>query len=485
MNRGKRYQGILVMMTVLFIAGLGYCAMLLTKSDNSGPQIGTGKVVNSPNYNRSFAGIVKEIDEENQTISLLGTDNAVQMNFKYNGGTDVKDQYGKIISMKAISIGEIVEFSYDSRSNKLLSLSIDKNAWTYENVKKMKMDQEKRVIQLGSSRYGFKESLLYVSNNQIVSLSDLSSKDQFTVKGIGEIVYSIIVTRGHGMIRFTNINSFVGGTVYIGASTYKNVKKEPFNIIVREGTYKIVMQNGELVGTKNVTIERNQELTVDMSEFKIAKSRIGNVTFQINPYGADVYINGKAIDYSDPVKLNFGNHTLIVKMSGYKTFSGVLTVGQSEQEIQVNLVPDSSNKESSGGDDVTSNDKDNTDSDDIVLDWDSDKTNNASNNTTVSQSPSGSKSPLSSTQPVSSSPKEDTTGNKVDMLHKITVSSPEGAEVYMDDAYKGMAPVSFSKALGTHTITLKKDGYTTKTYTIHVEDNNENVFYTFEALVKK
>ena len=243
------------------------------------------------------------------------------------------------------------------------------------------------------------------------------------------------------------------------------------------------MQNGELIGTKNVTVERDQEVTVDMSEFKISKARIGKVSFKINPYGADLYINGKATDYSKPITLNYGNHTLIVKLAGYKTFSGVLTVGQSEQEIEVNLVPKSSDEESTGGDDV-SDSKDDVDKDDIVLDWDSDKTDD---NPTSSKAPDASSKPLQSTEPESSPTpsKAPAAGSGIDTLHKITISSPENVEVYIDDAYKGISPVSFTKVLGTHTVTLKKEGYTTKTYTIHVEDNNENAFYTFSDLVKK
>lgn len=483
MNRGKQYQAVIVMVVVLFVSGLIYCGVQIGKSNGSRTKAGNQQATGSPDFKRSFTGVVKGIDEENQTISLLGTDNAVQMNFRYNGGTDIKDQYGKVISMKVISLGEIVEFTYDSKTNKLLSLNIDKNAWTYENVKKMKMDAERGVIQLGNSRYGFTQNLLYVGDNEIINLSDLSSKDQLTIKGIGDTVYSIIVTKGHGMLRFTNIHDFIGGTVYVGASTYKTVKGEPFNLIIREGTYKIVMQNGELIGTKNVTVERDQEVTVDMSEFKISKARIGKVSFKINPYGADLYINGKATDYSKPITLNYGNHTLIVKLAGYKTFSGVLTVGQSEQEIEVNLVPKSSDEESTGGDDV-SDSNDDVDKDDIVLDWDSDKTDD---NPTSSKEPDASSKPLQSTEPESSPTpsKAPAAGSGIDTLHKITISSPENVEVYIDDAYKGISPVSFTKVLGTHTVTLKKEGYTTKTYTIHVEDNNENAFYTFSDLVKK
>lgn len=480
MSRDKRYQAVSVLVILLFLAGIAYCGVLVVRNNSGKAHTGTQTPTSSPNFNRSFVGVVKTLDDENQTISIISTENAALMNFRYNGGTDVKNQYGKIVSMKAIKLGEIVDFTYDSKTNKLLSLNIDKDAWTYENVKKMKMDNTKRVIQLGNSRYGYTEGIVYVGDNEIIQLSDISSKDQLTVKGIGDTVYSITVTKGHGIIRFTNIDDFVGGTVYVGASTYKKVKSEPMNLIIREGSYKIVMQNGALIGTKEVKVERDKEITVDMSEFKITKARIGEVTFSVSPYGADVYIDGEAIDYSSPVSLSYGNHTILVSLSGYKSFSGILTVGQSKQEIEVNLVPDTSEDESSGGDDVTTDDNNNNDSNDIVLDWDSDKTGDSnSNSPTASTAPSPSASASPSATPSSS------VGSSIDTLHRITISAPENVEVYVDDAYKGMSPVSFTKMLGSHVVTLKKNGYTTKTYTIHVEDNNENAFYTFADLVKE
>lgn len=481
-NKGKRYQGLAILVIILFAAGLIYCGVLVSRSYSNGLSSGnTGETV-SPDATRSFVGVVKALDLENQTISILGVDNPVVTNFSYNGGTDVRSQYDKVISMKKITLGEIVNFTYNAKTNKLLSLQIYKEAWTYENVKKMKMDRGSKIIQLGTSRYGFTDSILYVGDNKIIDVTELSAKDQLMVKGVGDMVYSIIVTKGHGTIRFTGFEDFVGGTVYIGASTYQRVE-DTMNIVMRQGTYKVTMQNGELVGTKEVTVERDSEVTVDMSEFKIEKAKIGEVTFTISPYGADLYVNGSATDYSNPVTLNYGEHTIAVSLPGYKSFSGILTVGQSEQEIQVNLVPDTSKDESSGSDNI---DKDTSDDDlgDIVLDWDSDSTDDLKSSASPSPAPSSTSSATAAT-PSPSPSASSSSNNGIDGAHKITISAPEDVEVYIDDAYKGMTPISFTKVLGSHVVTLKKSGYTTKSYTIHVENDNENVFYTFADLVKE
>ncbi len=74
-----------------------------------------------------------------------------------------------------------------------------------------------------------------------------------------------------------------------------------------------------------------------------------------------------------------------------------------------------------------------------------------------------------------------------DMIPGCTVSfdAPEGAEAYLDGNYLGIMPVSFAKCAGQHMVTLKKDGYETRSYTIQIDREKTNVSYTFPDLVKE
>ncbi len=72
-----------------------------------------------------------------------------------------------------------------------------------------------------------------------------------------------------------------------------------------------------------------------------------------------------------------------------------------------------------------------------------------------------------------------------DKEHKITVSAPNGAAVYIDGAYKGVAPCSFTKMIGNVTITLAKEGYETKSYSIQLSDDSQDVTWSFPDLEKK
>ena len=68
--------------------------------------------------------------------------------------------------------------------------------------------------------------------------------------------------------------------------------------------------------------------------------------------------------------------------------------------------------------------------------------------------------------------------------NKMTILTPEGVGVYVDGDYAGESPVSVTKVVGVHTITLYKSGYFIKTYSITAVDNGEDMKLNYPALTK-
>ena len=48
----------------------------------------------------------------------------------------------------------------------------------------------------------------------------------------------------------------------------------------------------------------------------------------------------------------------------------------------------------------------------------------------------------------------------------------------------GISPVTYDKTAGTHTISLRKSGYQTKSYQIEVTDDDRDLVYSFPDLEK-
>ena len=66
--------------------------------------------------------------------------------------------------------------------------------------------------------------------------------------------------------------------------------------------------------------------------------------------------------------------------------------------------------------------------------------------------------------------------------YKVHLDAPEGVEAYLDGNYVGIVPCSFKKVSGAHVLTLRKTGYTTRSYTIQVDDEEKDISFSFAEL---
>ena len=140
---------------------------------------------------------------------------------------------------------------------------------------------------------------------------------------------------------------------------------------------------------------------------------------------------------------------MMAKAEGYQTVTQYIKVGQENATIQVTLEKQGTKEET-----VSSND-----------------TGNISTNTTVSANTT-----VPSNTTVSSNTTASTSG------YKVTIDAPTGVEVYIDGNYVGISPISFKKVEGVHVVTLRKTGYSTRSYTINVDSEKKDASFSFSDL---
>ena len=108
-------------------------------------------------------------------------------------------------------------------------------------------------------------------------------------------------------------------------------------ITVREGNYNLTVENGEYSGTKNITVYRNQETIVSLGDLGPEEIEYGHISFEITPFGADLFIDGEITPYASPIKLAYGEHNIEVSLGGYLTYRGYFKVDKSHKKIQIIL----------------------------------------------------------------------------------------------------------------------------------------------------
>lgn len=412
-----------------------------------------GETTKAENSHPLHFGVVVNLNQEEKTITVLDIQTNGEETFLYSGGTDVRDKYNQVISMSQINLGEIVEAYYENKTNKLDRLLISANAWENRKVSNLIINRNNSSMKIGSETFRY-NNLVIVSGDELIELIELSDKDELIVKGYNGYIHSIIVSKGHGYISLEHEDYFIDGIVSVGNDIALPIKEDML-IIATEGTYNLQVTKNGIGGTKKVVVKRDEETIVDIGDLKGEAVLIGSLSFEIEPTDASLNINGKIYDYRELVELPFGVYKMMVKAEGYISFIGDLVVNETFSKRSIHLAKEESQK--TGIDSEVSQEG-------------------------VGQEPEESSATqengvqITEVEPM-------TMPDLPNLLSKIKIEEPRGAEVYFNGVYKGIVPVSFSKEKGTHNIILKKAGYETKTYTVEIPEGSDDVQLNFPGMV--
>ena len=418
--------------------------------------------------------------ERQQEVRLMSVDNGRTYTVSINNLTAFEDNYGRVSVPELFEAGMIVDADISVHSRMLKALRQDPGAYVKRDVTGFDININRGIFRLDDgTNLRITDKTAIIKNDKLVRLSDISDDDVLLLRGIDPELYSISIMSGYGHLRIKGAEYFDGGWVQI-AGTYKPVSKDML-IDVPEGEYDMVVSYNGRGGTKHVVIRRGQETTVDVSDLKGDLIKTGEIIFTIRPVEADpvVKIDGKKVDHLEPVTLEYGVYQLEVSAEGYLTIKEHIAVGSDVANIEIELTAGEEKKTT-----ASSNKTASVNSLPTTLSGNSSGGNTSGSGTAGAGSTSSSGSTTSSSSSGSSS-SQTGTGSSIVQGSRIYIDAPETAEVYFDGIYKGIVPCSFIKESGTHVITLRKDGYETRTFTVTIDTSTENETYSFSALQEK
>lgn len=400
-----------------------------------------------------FTGVVKSVDTVNQSVTFYNTFSEEEATFLYSGATGITSKNGREMAMTEVLAGEVYDVCTGQDGSRLASMQESSDVIELEDVTISVNSNEKRLTVDGVN-YAYSDQLVVLSDGSAIDPMEITSNDLVTFRGVKGQAYSVIVTCGHGYVRPTHYADFVGGTVTVEGEAILPVS-EGMLLTVPEGTQKLSMINGDLTGTASVEVRRGEVTELNMSRFQTQVPNTARVTFKIEPEGAELYVNGGLVDYGKAVRLKYGKHSIKVVLEGYSEYSGIVDIQDPSPTVKINLA-----EETAAVDEETS--KGDTSDDDSAK---TDTSVSADEKTTESAA--------------------EVSELTYDKEHKITVSAPEGAVVYINGTYKGEVPCDFTKVLGSVTLTLSRDGYETKSYTIEIPDDSQDISWSFPDLNKE
>lgn len=401
-------------------------------------------------YDSADTAIVVAKQENQNKITFLNLKKKKNYTLNYDGITCFMDKYGSQISVSQLQEGEMVDIQFLKGEKLLTSLTISDKIWTLNDITKFELDLSAGRMKIMDEYYTLDETTVVLSDGKLMEFLDIHAQDVLQIKGEDHKIHSIIIQKGHGYLRLENAEYFYGGWIEVGQKVIQKIE-DGMLLTVPEGDYEVYISHNGIEGTKQVSIKRNEETKLDVSDLKKEDLiKYGNLIITTEPSSAEVYIDGKQVDISRIIKVSYGIHQLMAKAEGYDTIIQYIRVKDSSVNIAISLDEETVHTVS---DNSVNKDSDTTEN----------KNSSLENNT------------------VSDNNVSDTAGTTG---YKVTIEAPVGAEVYVDGNYVGIIPASFAKKPGTHDVTIRKSGYKTRSYTVDVDDENKDINYSFSELTK-
>lgn len=430
LKRTGRRLTVLMLAGIMLTAGVG-CGL----GKSSGSTITPGSsilpapkkpVTEAPTKNAdeiAITGVLTDVDTGNLKMRFIDIGTGTEYEVPYTGGTDIQSKYGTIIAASNMKLGEIYDITCD-KSGRAQNIHGNASAWERSGITGLSFDESTKKITIGAATLSYDSSAVILSNSDRISIAQLVSQDEVTLRGIDNTVYSVNVDKGHGYITFTGIDSFVGGYVSLGRQQLLGVT-DGMLATAQEGTFTVELQLGSLMAAKTITVARDEQISVDFSEYATVATKSGAVNFKVTPENAIMEIDGAEVDYSKPVPLKYGTHKLVLKVNHYEEYTETFTVDSPYQTKVIDMVSSGSTKASTkaGTTDLTNG-------------------------------------------------------------YTVNVTAPEGAALYVDSVYIGVIPCTFNKTAGNKTITLTRTGFSTVSYTIAIANASGNLTYAFPEMEK-
>lgn len=382
--------------------------------------------------------IIVSVSEGKKEIKFYNLVKGRTYTLTYDGTTGMKNRFGDEIVPGQLTEGDMVRVTFIKDEKRIKSIQLLETVDTYQDIDVFEINKAARIMEFKGEQYNLHENCLVLSRGKSIQLEEIHATDYLKIVAADHKVYGITVEKGHGYVRLSGHDAFVGGWIEVGQAVITEVSEEML-LVVPEGTYTLYISHDGVAGSKEVVVSRGEETLVDVSDLQTEKiKKTGKIIFTITPTEAELYVDGELTDYSSEVELDYGIHQIKIKADGYHTLKQYIKVGEPTATLNIKL------EETEAGEEDKEDEEEETD--------------------------------------------ESVSGNSVSGItsasdYRVYIDAPTGAELYLDGNYVGVVPTNFAKKEGTYVISLRKDGYQTRSYTLQLDDAQKDVSYSFSDLI--
>lgn len=285
--------------------------------------------------------LITDNNMQDECIILEQIASGKQYMYYYSVTTQFLDKYGNRATVSEFEPGRVITVGKKDVRGRLMQAQLSDAVWEYPDVTRYSVDEARGVFTIADTNYSYDADVFVHSDGNRLRLSDLTQLDTLRIVGVGKKILSVSVTTGHGELQLANTEIFEGSFIQIGNKIFSEITSN-MKMELPEGTYTVAVANNGYGGSTEIEIKRGTETLLDLDTLKGEGPKMGNILFAVDVAGAILQIDGKVVDYSEAVPLQYGVHTLTVTADSYDTYSKKLFVNSEKATIVIGLSGESS-----------------------------------------------------------------------------------------------------------------------------------------------
>lgn len=293
--------------------------------------------------NMSGFFMITQMDTQADIITFYNMQSKRTVSYTYTGGTCFYDKFKELTTQEAMEIGSIVQIETSNVTNALTKVTISDQIWEKDEVSDYTFDTQNDVLTIEGKHYAYSDDTKYFSDDGEITFDQLAQKDVLRIFGKEKQILAVTVVTGHGTLTLTNTKNFDQGWLGLytdGKTSYYQIK-DNIKIELPQGEYQLTASNNGYGAESNITITRNETTSVDLEQIKSETPKNCMITFQTSEPTATLYLDGRRVDMTQPVEVQYGTHSLTANADGYDTWSRKLVVNSPQATIEVQLTKQS------------------------------------------------------------------------------------------------------------------------------------------------
>jgi hypothetical protein len=305
--------------------------------------------------------LITALDSTEELIQLYRYRNGKEYRFSYSVDTVFRDKYQKRSSVLAFYPGNVVTIGSVDEEGRLSEVTMEDSVWQYDDIVRFSVDEESGILRIADTNYRITSETRVFSDGDEVDFSSISGNDILSVTGQGKNILSVRITTGHGELALLNTELFEGSFLQLNTNIFAEITPE-MTMELPEGDYLLSVANNGWGGSCEIQVVRGETVQVDLDTIKGEGPKFGTIQFVFDMEEVYLTIDGESVDYSEPVTLQYGKHTLKAACTGYTELSKYLFVNSEEATISISFAEEEAASEAAEEevetDDQTDSEKD-------------------------------------------------------------------------------------------------------------------------------